>query len=912
MDRQRARARASWQASVRIGDVEVEAELKGRQPTEFLGYDRTQQDGLEILDLLQAGRSVAVARAGSEADVILDRTPFYAEAGGQVGDRGRLLVGTTEVAQIRDVQAPVRGIRMHRATLFEDLVVGDRVSGCVDASRRDATRRNHTATHLLHARCARFSAARKQAGSVVAPDRLRFDVTHYAALEPGEIDEVENLVNEHILLDMEVLTEVKDLDEAVREGAMALFGEKYQDSVRVVTVGSFSKELCGGTHVARTGEVGIFKVLAETSSAAGVRRLEAVTGHGAFRQYRESAHNVQRMASMLRVTERGLVEALDKLLVERRRQDKAIGELKTKLALAGVDTLAAQAREIDGMRVLAAKLEDVERKQLRPLADALRERIGSGLVVLGTVQKGRVALVAAATKDVAGTKVHAGQVVRWVAQLVGGGRWGPGRYGRSRGQGSRGASRRLRSGLRVRGPPAYRIGGSMTTMSGQETSIARTVGGPAPYAETARSAPAGGSASADRGACESAPALRRGRLPGVRVSVACGVVLTMSACSSTVPRAASGPALDSDYRSRAHRNRTRHGAIREGPAVDSEGALYFTSRGTYKGIVRWTERSGADRFASVATLAGPGGLWTDAEDNLYLTASAERAVQVLAADGALQTIGKDFEANPEVAQGPNDITVSGSGIVYFTDPNGFYGESAPGTVYRIGLDGAVTVFDDTVVGPNGIVLSADDRTLYVAPQRQRDAVEPCPLALGRRWLGLRPEGDGCRSRALRRRRDGCRRGGPNLADLLRLRHGAPDRPRNGNDGRARDYCAAGADQRRVRAWRRQALTVPDEFRYGTSLGLRVPSQGRDAGRSLGAGPAAYRGAGTAKRTVQERRGWLGRISTRLARLRAGILIRWTAMEAISAGSSFQSEPGDSELSPVWTLPGMIVLVRIFA
>ena len=422
MDRQRARARANWQASVQIGDAEIEAELKARQATEFLGYDRTQADGLEIIDLLQAGRSVAVARAGSEVNLILDRTPFYAEAGGQVGDCGRLLVGTTEVARVRDVQAPARGIRMHRATLLQDLAVGDRLSGCVDASRRNATRRNHTATHLLHAALRKVLGPHvKQAGSVVAPDRLRFDVTHYAALERGEIDEVENLVNEHILRDTEVVTEVKNLDDAVREGAMALFGEKYQDSVRVVTVGSFSKELCGGTHVARTGEVGVFKVVAETSSAAGVRRLEAVTGQGAFGQYRESVHNVQRMASMLKVTESGLVEALERLLGERRRQDKLIGELKARLALAEVEHLAAQAREINDMRVLAAKLEDVERAQLRPLADALRERIGSGLVVLGAVRKGRVALVAAATKDVAGKKVHAGQVVRWVAQRVGGG-----------------------------------------------------------------------------------------------------------------------------------------------------------------------------------------------------------------------------------------------------------------------------------------------------------------------------------------------------------------------------------------------------------------------------------------------------------------------------------------------------------
>jgi len=286
---------------------------------------------------------------------------------------------------------------------------------------RDASRRNHTATHLLHAALRKVLGTHvKQAGSVVAPDRLRFDVTHYAAIEPGQLEEVETLVNEHVLVDTPVLTEIRDLDEAVRGGAMALFGEKYLDRVRVVSVGDFSTELCGGTHVARTGEIGVFKIVAETSIAAGVRRLEALTGFGALRQYRTASQEVQRAALMLKVRERGLVAAVEKLLAERRKQEKEIDALKSKLARSGVADLAARAREIDGIRVLAARLDDVDRGQLRSLADALRQKLGSGLVVLGTVTEGRVALVAAATKDVAGKKVHAGQVIRSVAQSVGG------------------------------------------------------------------------------------------------------------------------------------------------------------------------------------------------------------------------------------------------------------------------------------------------------------------------------------------------------------------------------------------------------------------------------------------------------------------------------------------------------------
>ena len=424
MEAQRARARASWRGATRAESAcdPAIASIAKDGGTEFVGYDQLQQDDLCVIGVLEDGHSVDGANAGSQADIVLDRTPFYAEAGGQVGDRGSLLFGTEEAARVMDVQAPLRGTSVHRAELLQDVAVGDHLTGRVDAFRRDAARRNHTATHLMHAALRDVLGNHvKQAGSVVDPNRLRFDVTHYTALEPGEIEEVENLVNEHILLDTEVLTETKGLDEAVREGAMALFGEKYLDRVRVVSVGDFSKELCGGTHVARTGEIGVFKITAETSSSAGVRRIEAVTGNGAFRQYREAFRNVQRIASMLRVREQGLVGTLEQLLAERKRQDREISELKGRVARAGAAELAQQARTIGGMRVLAAKLDGVERAHLRSMADFLRQKLGSGLVVLGTVQDGRVALIAAATKDVAGKRVHAGRLVRAIAKAVGGG-----------------------------------------------------------------------------------------------------------------------------------------------------------------------------------------------------------------------------------------------------------------------------------------------------------------------------------------------------------------------------------------------------------------------------------------------------------------------------------------------------------
>ena len=424
MQAQRSRARKSWKGGSKAAGVVAPelADIAARGGTEFVGYGPTRAGDLQVICILVEGRSVNQAPAGSTADIVLDRTPFYAEAGGQVGDRGVLRSGTVEAARVLDVQAPLRGTSVHRVEVLQRLGVGDCLVGTVDGNLRDATKRNHTATHLLHAALRNVLGTHaKQAGSVVAPDRLRFDVSHYAAIERSEIEEIENYVNDRILRDSEVITEIKDLDEAVRGGAMALFGEKYLDRVRVVSVGDYSAELCGGTHVARVGEIGVFKVVSETSSSAGVRRIEAVTGSEAFRRYRAASRDVQRMASMIKAGEGDLVTALEKLLSDRRRQDREIEALKGKLARAGVEDLVARARNVDGLQVLAAKLDGVDRGQLRQLADTLRLKLGSALVVLGTVENGRVVLIAAATKDVAGKRVHAGHVIRSVARLVGGG-----------------------------------------------------------------------------------------------------------------------------------------------------------------------------------------------------------------------------------------------------------------------------------------------------------------------------------------------------------------------------------------------------------------------------------------------------------------------------------------------------------
>jgi len=418
---QRARARASWKG----GDVAKVSpayqKLREAQATKFDGYGNTQTDGLKIVGLLVGGEMVDELPAGAEAELVLDRTPFYAEAGGQVGDRGSILAGGDVVARVRDVYAPLKGLSVHKIVTAAPLKVGQEVSGRVAEDLRHATMRNHTATHLLHAALRQVLGTHvKQAGSVVAPDRLRFDITHYTALDPAEIQEVERLVNEQILINTAVTTDILSLDEALKTGAMALFGEKYGDQVRVVQIPGFSKELCGGTHVNRTGDIGVFKITSESSISAGVRRLEGVTGSVAYEQYRDAIDRISRIVATLRVSDADLVESVERLSNERRDLEKEIGRLKSKLAQSNVGDLVEKARLIKGVKVLAAQVEGLDRTQMRSLADSLRDKLQSGVVLLGCAADGNVALISAVTKDLAGKKVHAGKLVGAVAEEVGG------------------------------------------------------------------------------------------------------------------------------------------------------------------------------------------------------------------------------------------------------------------------------------------------------------------------------------------------------------------------------------------------------------------------------------------------------------------------------------------------------------
>jgi len=405
MEKQRTRARASWKGN----------EKKIVRP-EFQSVPQTKFVGRETLE------TVATVALASENEIILDQTPFYAEAGGQVGDTGKLLSAETGevVAEVESAYSGAPGKTVHRIKMIRPINVDDRVIARVDPESRHATMRNHTGTHLLHAALRTVLGKHvKQAGSVVEPSRLRFDFTHYAAMDADEIAEVERLMNVEILKNIEVHTDVMDLDHALQTGAMALFGEKYGDQVRVVSIDTFSKELCGGTHVARTGDIGICKIVYEGSISAGVRRIEAITGEGALHRFQETQNQLSRAAAMVRVPEPELVEHLEKTLAREKSLEHELHVAKTQLAQARAGQLEAKARDLKGVKVLAAQVEGLDREQLRTLVDSLRHRLKTAVIVLATAEDSSVAIVSGVTKDLT-SKVHAGKLAGAVAAAVGG------------------------------------------------------------------------------------------------------------------------------------------------------------------------------------------------------------------------------------------------------------------------------------------------------------------------------------------------------------------------------------------------------------------------------------------------------------------------------------------------------------
>jgi alanyl-tRNA synthetase len=421
MKLQRVRARLSWKGGEKGAIAPAYQQLLEKGRTKFLGYDKLDAVST-VKGMLINQELVDEVPAGIEAEVVLDQTPFYAETGGQVGDRGTLYSAHTGevVAIVEDTRPAVPGLTVHKIRTLANIHIDDELRAEVGIPERWATMRNHTATHLLHAALRKVLGPHvKQAGSVVEPPRLRFDFTHYAALDPAEILEVERLVNQEILRNTKVTTDVMAIDQAISTGAMALFGEKYGEEVRVVSIPDFSKELCGGTHVTRTGDIGVFKIVSESSISAGVRRIEAITGEGAVTQFQNSSEALHRIAGILRVAEPELIEHVDRLIAEKRTYERQIDQLKTRLAQSAARDLESRARQKNGATYLITQVEDLDRQQMRTLADSLRNKWKSAVVVLASAEDGAVSIVAAVTKDLT-QKIQAGKLVGTLAQAVGG------------------------------------------------------------------------------------------------------------------------------------------------------------------------------------------------------------------------------------------------------------------------------------------------------------------------------------------------------------------------------------------------------------------------------------------------------------------------------------------------------------
>jgi alanyl-tRNA synthetase len=421
---QRARSEHSKVGDVAISDVWRKASVQASK-VRFTGYDCEEGQG-KVVAIVRSGELVPRANAGEEVGVVVDVTPFYGEAGGQVGDKGTIRT-TGGVLDVTDSQKPVPGLTVHHGKVREgSLAVGDAAELEVDHEARSATRRNHSATHLLHWALRKVLGEHAaQKGSLVGPDRLRFDFSHGKALTPEQVDAIEDLVNAKILTNALVETEVLPIDVARAKGALAIFEEKYGDVVRVLTMTADSVELCGGTHADALGEIGLFKILSEGGVAAGVRRIEAATGQNALAYVRKLETTVKNAARAVRSGTADLPEKLDKVLEQSQKLEKEVADLKRKLAMGGggagggIEELLKGAREIAGGKALAVKVEGAEASTLREMADKLRDKLGEGVVLVCATNAGKAQLVVTVSKALT-TRYKAGDIIKQIAGIVGG------------------------------------------------------------------------------------------------------------------------------------------------------------------------------------------------------------------------------------------------------------------------------------------------------------------------------------------------------------------------------------------------------------------------------------------------------------------------------------------------------------
>jgi len=418
MDNQRETARAAGKFG---GGVTLSADLVATlKPTVFLGYDRLQADGLTVLAVLKDGRPVDAAQAGDEVIVITDQTPFYAESGGQVGDTGEL-AGAGGQVKVSDTQKFAGQFHGHVGTVTQgSLKVGDSLRGQVDGERRGATILNHSATHLLHAALREVLGTHvQQKGSLVAPDRLRFDFAHFAPISAEDLAVVERKVNAQVRANNAVEVHNMAMQEALDFGAMALFGEKYGENVRVLKMGDYSTELCGGTHVGRTGDIGLFKITSEGGVSSGVRRIEAVTGQGALDYVAQEEAVLGEAATLLGGNAGDVVDKIRQLGERQKKLERELDALKAKQAAGATADLGASAVEVNGIKILAARLEGFDAKALRDAIDRLKQQLGDAVIVLAGTQDGKAALVAGVNGSAMG-KVKAGELLSHIASQTGG------------------------------------------------------------------------------------------------------------------------------------------------------------------------------------------------------------------------------------------------------------------------------------------------------------------------------------------------------------------------------------------------------------------------------------------------------------------------------------------------------------
>jgi alanyl-tRNA synthetase len=426
MAEQRERARASWKGAAKQTANPAYQQLP---KSTFEGYRQTRSNNCEVLAIIHNGQGTQQLKPGDEGEIILDHTPFYAESGGQVGDRGWFYSDdhNTIVAEVKGCYSPIQGVRAHQVIAKQPIRIGDKVDGVVNAELRESTMRNHTATHLLQAGLREVLGKHvKQAGSLVAPDHLRFDFSHFAGVADEELQDIEDLINKEVLRNQKIeVIENVPIDVAINEyKAMALFGEKYGDRVRVIKIGDFSTELCGGTHTKATGEIGLIKVLKEGSVSSGVRRIEAVTGEGSLHHFQKD-HKLENVVASLaghsEVTSpaEALKLELDKKDSEIKRLQRELDQARMKSASSTVASVTDKIKDIHGIKVLAHRVDNLERAQMRTLVDQLRDKLGSGVVVLGSATDGNVSLIVGVTKDLT-QKIQAGKVIGPVAQKVGG------------------------------------------------------------------------------------------------------------------------------------------------------------------------------------------------------------------------------------------------------------------------------------------------------------------------------------------------------------------------------------------------------------------------------------------------------------------------------------------------------------